>query len=63
MSRSFFGPTVQFGPGDIGEPYPEDDEGCPECGAEIYFAGALLSCTECGWDEAEARDEHEAGYP
>jgi len=55
--RSFFGPTIQVGPGDIGEPYPEDDEGCPECGSETVHLGFLLSCTVCDWDENKAEED------
>lgn len=30
-----------------------EDEGCPECGAEIRFTGAFARCTDddCGWEE------------
>jgi hypothetical protein len=59
--RSFFGQTIQAGPGDIGEPYPEDDEGCPECGSEIVFAGARPCCSVCDWsyDDEDCTVEEE----
>jgi hypothetical protein len=61
--REFFGPTIQVGPGDIGEPYPDDDEGCPECGADLEFAGALLSCSVCDWDAScECTVEEELAF-